>query len=316
MTQLEPPPESTQVSDAVSVDRPWDGTTPLSHYGTDQRISLLVHAGAKIGKSTLTGTAPKPVLVLDAEGSWRFIPVRKIFWDPVTGPPPPYDGTWDACIVTVREWSTVELVFSYVSRFILPFVSIIIDSITEIQRRCKANLIGTEQMKIADWGVLLTKMDATIRGFRDLALVPNLAVRCVVFVAETRQGTSGKWVPYMQGQIAVSLPYWVDICGYMYPDWEPDANGQAQREVRRLWISPHPQYEAGERVQGRLGGVITVEKPDFNTSGNDIATWMDIVFGLLPERAPENVGIVRAVDQQLVTAGLTPAADAQPVNTI
>lgn len=317
MTQLEPPPEvANQIPNGVSVDRPWDGSTPLSHYGTDQRMSLLVHAGAKIGKSTLTGTAPKPVLVLDAEGSWRFIPVRKVYWDPTTGMPPPYDGTWDACIVTVRTWETVELVFKYVSQYILPFVSIVVDSITEIQRRCKANLVGNEQMKIADWGMLLNRMDATIRGFRDLALVPNLAVRCVVFVAETRQGNSGKWIPYMQGQIAVSLPYWVDICGYMYPDWETDTNGQSQREVRRLWISPHPQYEAGERVQGRLGGVITVEKPDFNTSGNDIATWMDIVFGMLPERAPENVGIVRAVDQQLVTAGLTPAADAQPVNTI
>lgn len=275
----------------------------LSHFNSDQRLSLLVHAGAKIGKSTLTGTAPKPVLVLDAEGSWRFIPVRKVTWDPTRGGPPEYDGTWDACIVMVREWSTVELVYAYVSQYVLPFTSIVIDSITEVQRRCKQNLKGHEALKIQDWGVLLSRMDAVIRGFRDLALIPNLHVRCVVFVAETRVGPNGKWVPYMQGQIAVSLPYWVDICGYMYADWEVDANGQAQTEIRRLWISPHPQYEAGERVQGRLGGVLTIRKPAPNTSGSDIETWMNTIFGILPETEPS---------PQLPVDGQVPIAAAVP----
>jgi hypothetical protein len=247
-------------------------------FDTHERFSLLIHGPSKIGKSSLSGTAPKPVLVLDAEGSWRFIPVRKIYWDPV-GPPPVYDGTWDACIVTINAWATVQLVYNWVSQYITPFVSIVIDSITEIQRRCKANLVGHEAPKMQDWGVLLSQMDAVIRGFRDLALIPSLNTRCVMFIAETRMShNTGKWVPYMQGQISVSLPYWVDVCGYMYPDWEPDANGQPSQEVRRLWISPHPQYESGERVQGRLGNVITIHKPDVGRSGQDVENWMNIIF--------------------------------------
>lgn len=255
-------------------------------FDTHQRLSILVHAASKLGKSTLSGTAPKPILVLDAEGSWRFIAVRKVYWDPETGPPPEYDGTWDACIVTVNRWDTVENVYRWITQYQTPFVSVVIDSITELQRRLKQNLVGTDAMKIADWGVLLSKMDDKIRGYRDLTLMPQLNTRCVVFIAETRQRHSdNKWIPYLQGQITISLPYLVDICGYLYPDWERDENGQPTQEVRRLWISPHPDYEAGERVQGRLGQYLTIQRPAVGTSGSDIEDWMRVIFDVTDEPA-------------------------------
>lgn len=248
-------------------------------FDTHQRISVLIHAGSKLGKSTLSGTAPKPILVLDAEGSWRFIAVRKIYWDPDTGPPPAYDGTWDACVVSVQRWDTVENVYRWITQYQTPFVSVVVDSITELQRRLKQNLVGTEAMKMQDWGVLLAKMDDKIRGFRDLTLIPQISVRCVVFIAETRQRhTDNKWVPFMQGQIGVALPYWMDLVGYMYPDWEYDDNGQPTREVRKLWIAPHAEYEAGERVQGRLGQYIVIQRPPPGTSGSDIEDWMKVIF--------------------------------------
>lgn len=265
------------VRQPVAVPTPFD---------THQRLSLLIHGYSKKGKSTLAATAPKPALVLDAEGSWRFIPARIKMWDPMAGPPPEYDGTWDVCVVHIREWTTVSMVYQYLLQWPLPFVSVIIDSITEIQRRCKENLKGAEALKIQDWGVLLALMDGIIRGFRDLCLMPQLAVRCVVFVSETRETNVGRLVPYMQGQIATALPYWVDICGYMYPDFDLDENGQATREVRRLWISPHPQYEAGERVQGRLGTVLTFNKPATDTVGIDIEWWMRVVFNLTEQYQP------------------------------
>lgn len=255
-------------------------TAPLSVFETDQRISLLIHAASKVGKSTLSGTAPKPILVLDAEGSWRFINLRKVYWEPSAGPPPVQDGTWDACVVHVREWGTVELCLQWLRSYQLPFTSVVVDSVTEIQRRCKENLRGEEAMKIQDWGTLLSRMDKAIRGFRDLALLPGINVRCVVFIAETRQSQAGKWVPSMQGQISTALPYWMDICGYLYPDRDVDVNGQPTLEVRRLLIAPNAQFEAGERVQGRLGGLITVPQPAAGTSGDDIERWMRTIFGV------------------------------------
>jgi hypothetical protein len=246
-----------------------------------ERLTVLIHARSKRGKSTLSATVPWPALVIDAEGSWRFIPVRKIYWNPMTQPVPVYDGTWDACIVHVQDWQTFEMAFNYLWMFLTPFVSVVVDSITEMQRRCKANLKGTEAMKIQDWGVLLSRMDAKIRGLRDLCLIESVPMRCVVFIAESRFNNQiGKWVPSMQGQIENALPYWVDICGYMYEDWMPDANNQATQEVRRIWIGPHPQYESGERVQGRLGYVLNFYRPPDGQVGRDIQDWMCHIFGV------------------------------------
>jgi hypothetical protein len=230
-------------------------TTPKT-----ETLSVLIHAAAKVGKSTLSSTAPPPVLVLDAEGSWKFIKIRKIYWDPMTQGIPRWDGTWDACIVTITQWQQVDLIYRYLTQSDHDFVSVVIDSITEIQRRLKQNLKGTEAMQIQDWGQLLTKMDATIRQFRDLTLLP-ISVRCVVMIAETRED-KGKWRPYMQGQIGVSLPYLVDICGYLYVGMTLDENGQPTKKVRKLWIGPHPQFESGERVQGTLPD--DVQEPNIN----------------------------------------------------
>lgn len=36
-------------------------------------LSMLVHANSKIGKTTLAATAPLPLVVLDAEGGWKWI---------------------------------------------------------------------------------------------------------------------------------------------------------------------------------------------------------------------------------------------------
>lgn len=275
----------------------------VTPFATHQRLSVLIHGLAKRGKSTLAATAPKPLLVLDAEGSWRFIPGRVVYWDPMAETPPVYDGTWDITVVHVQQWTTVERVYQYLTQWPLPYVSVVLDSITEIQRRCKSNLKGSDVMKIQDWGVLLAVMDATIRGFRDLCLISKLAVRCVVFVSETQETMSGRFIPSMQGQIARSLPYWVDICTYLYLDYELDTNGQPTLEVRKAWMGPHPNYETGERVQGRLGQFQTVYKPPDGQTGTDIDRWMHTTFStaMQPNSVAVAPGSIAPVTESLST---------------
>lgn len=226
-------------------------------------LSLLVHADSKAGKTTLASTSPKPMLILDAEGGSKFLPLRKIEWDG-NAAPPAYDGTWDAVVVIVRDFDTLVRVFQWMQFGQHDFRSLVIDSITEVQRRCKAALIGpTDAMTQQLWGQLLTRMDALIRGYRDLTLHPTKPVEVVVFIAETRQDQNGKWKPYLQGQIATALPYWMDVVGYLFvqalinSDGTPalDERGQPLK-LRRLLVSPDPTYEAGERVQGRLPAVV------------------------------------------------------------
>lgn len=244
---------------------------------TDNVLSVLVHASAKAGKSTFSSTAPTPHCVFDAEGGWKFIhksgfgddkpPLRKIKWNPLTEMPPRHDGTWDVCTVTVNDWATLEAGYRLLTQAPHDFISVTLDSITEVQRRLKMNINSEGILKGFDqWGTLLVRMDGIIRGFRDLTTQPG-PVQCVVLIAESRHD-NGKWRPYMQGQIGVSLPYWVDICGYMYTSNEADASGQMTVPMRRLLISPHPEYEAGERVQGILGG--DVRDPNIQQMMNTI----------------------------------------------
>jgi hypothetical protein len=253
----------------------------------DEGLSILVHASSKAGKSTLTSTAPLPILVIDAEGSWRFIRKRGFIgkrlriksWNPMLGPPPRWnrteenpDGDFDVIHVTVRDWALLRKIYDWLTTGQHDFTSVVIDSISEVQRRCKANIAGTAQMQMQQWGDLLSQMDALIRGYRDLNLVPGMSIRCVVFVAETRL-SNGKWKPYMQGQIEVSMPYWVDVIGYLYVEDELDPSSAVAggtKKVRKLLVGPHPQYETGERVQGTLPDVI--RQPN-------IAEMMCTIFG-------------------------------------
>lgn len=244
-------------------------------------LSILVHAPSKEGKSTLGSTLPAPILVLDVEGSWRFIRrvgfctrgihntdackcpmLRSIDWDPNVAAPPRHDGTWEVCRVTVREWRTLTNTYNWLTQAPHDFVSLSFDSITEAQRRLKGNLRGLDQMRMQDWGDLLVQMDKLIRDFRDLVLLPSTTMRVVMFVAETRF-SDGKWRPYMQGAIGNSLPYWLDIVGYLFTEFTPDENNQNTVQTKKLWIGRHAQFEAGERVQGLLGDV--VENPNINT---------------------------------------------------
>lgn len=219
-----------------------------------ETLSILIHGDSKVGKTTLAATSPVPILALDAEGGWKFLQVRRVDWDPALTPPPAYDGTWDVCHVTIRSWQTILQVYQWLASGQHTFRSLVLDSITEMQRRLMTNLVGSEQMKRDDWGKLLREMDKVIRDMRDLTSHPTNPLQVVVFVSESRANKEGtKKVPTMQGQIVDSLPYWVDICGYLSVENVVDANGQfTGQQARRLLTRKNENFEAGERVQGRL----------------------------------------------------------------
>lgn len=249
----------------------------------DRTLSVIVHAAAKAGKSTLTSTAPPPICVLDVEGSWKFIrtagyrsgiAMRRRTWDPLTELPPRYDGSWDFCHVLVKDWDTLRMVYKQLAEQPHDFRSVVVDSVTEAQRRLKAKLRGLDKMQLQDWGDLLVHMDKLIRDIRDLTLLPSNPIVLVVFVAETEL-KNGKWRPAMQGAIGTGMPYWVDAVTYLYHVKEADANGQNTLRRQQLLISGNDQIECGERVQGALPEVL---------SDPNLTTILRMVYG---EDTPE-----------------------------
>lgn len=220
-------------------------------------LSILIHAQSKVGKTTLSQTAPFPLLILDVDGlGTKFLRNRKVTWDPFTASPPVHDGTWDVCVIKITKWETVTQTLQWLQSDQHPFVSFSIDSITEMQRRCRENLKGNAAMQTQDWGMLLSKMEGVIRDFRDLC-VDHPVIRVGIFIAESRQNEKTlRMAPYMQGSISKSAPYWFDIVGFLSFDMQADANGQLTQRVRKLCIGYDPMYESGERVQGTVPDIM------------------------------------------------------------
>ena len=242
---------------------------------TNRAMSILVHADTKVGKSTFGATAPKPMLLLDAEAAYRFLPGNKVFWDPMKDAPPQHDGSWEICVVIVREYTTMVRAFEWLNSGQHPFRSVVVDSISEIQKRLKDSLRTLdEQMDQRKWGQVLDHMEWLVRGLRDLTEHPTHPIEAIILTSMTTQ-RDGKWRPYVQGQLAVTMPYFLDVIGYMFVQEIPNEDPtQPGRKIRRLLVSPHPQFEAGERVQGRLGEI--VDEPT-------VPTMLDKVFGTVTE---------------------------------
>lgn len=236
-------------------------------------ISIIVHAESKVGKSTLASTCPPPLLFLDVEAGHRFLPGRKVFWDPLTQAPPTCENNeWDMCVVNLRSYAHMQQAYAWLDSGQHCFRSVAIDSITELQVRCKEQLEGSGQMTMQRWGELLTHMEQLVRGFRDLTEHPTNPLEAVIVTSMT-EFRDNKWRPYVQGKLQVKLPYFFDLIMYLYTEDLPQSDPtQPPTRVRRGLTQAQHNIEAGERVQGRLPMIIDNPRVD---------TMLDAIFGPL-----------------------------------
>lgn len=239
----------------------------------DRSLTIMVYGESKVGKSSFAVTAPYPRLMLDVEGGHRFLPINVKYWDPISEAPPLADGTWDTVVVQVRDYDVVMKAFQWLQSGKHQFKSLIIDSISELQVKCMDNIAGNEQMKMQQWGELLRHMGALLRDLRDLTMHPTQPLEAVVLTAMARKGQDGVYRPYLQGQLAIQAPYFYDILGAITVETMPNPDPlQPPYKVRRMYVERTTEYEAGERVQGRLGTV--VEQQNLG-----VERMLDIVFG-------------------------------------
>ena len=204
-------------------------------------LSMLIHGTSGVGKSWLADTAPAPRVVFDAEGRAKYTPSGpKIGWDPRASAPPAYDGTWETCVVNVADFETFHLGYQWLRAGEHPFVSAIIDSVMEAQKRCIDTVVGVSALEQQDWGTLLRKMEALVRSYRDLTLIESNPVQAVIMVCGTRSDSkTGQMEPLLQGQLADTIPYYVDVVGYYHKQPQPDGS-----YVRALLVDEIPGYIA------------------------------------------------------------------------
>jgi hypothetical protein len=263
---------------------------------SDRALSILVHGLAGAGKTSFAATAPKPLLLLDVEMAARFVKGRKIKWNPLTEAPPVNDGTWDICVVSVNEFNKAQKAYEYLKSGRHPFKAVVVDSISELQSKAVENIKGRQQLQTQDWGKLLSVMAFFCRDLRDLTGDDDNSIEAVIITAMSKE-YDGIIKPYLQGQIAAQVPYWLDITGYLYVTQTADPATGEIRDTRNLLIGNHPNYEAKSRVPG-LPTVI--ENPNVEIMLNNIFGEDVVQQPQEPVDAPVNVAPTR---QEPVAAG-------------
>jgi hypothetical protein len=147
--------------------------------------------------------------------------------------------------VAVQDFGILNKVYQWLNAGRHPFRSVTIDSLTEIQKRCKDVVGGTETLTERNWGDILLKMEHEVRFYRDLVFHPTHPIESVTFIALTDPRTN-HYKPAIQGALSISLPGFVDLEGYLY-------NEQVVKEIdgedtlvtnRKLLIAPFKSSEA------------------------------------------------------------------------
>ncbi len=226
-------------------------------------LTMVVHGESGAGKSYLADTAPGPRLIIDVEGGVRFTPSSKMPWDP-KGPIPAVNEN-DSVVVQARDIETIQLAYSWLAHGEHPFKSVIIDSLTEAQKRSIDSMVGTEQMRIQDYGTLLRKMEGLVRAFRDLTMTEN-GVEVVIFVCGSREKGQEHAVvrPALVGSMAEQLGYNVDVMMYLTLVLDPEG------ELGRRGLFAQVNGIAAKDRTGKLG--VSMDAPS-------IPKMLDTVYG-------------------------------------
>jgi len=226
----------------------------------DESLSILGYGPAGSGKTTLSYTGPTPTLIGDAETASRFIPKhKKVIWDPMKSGPPSYDGTWEFCVVKLRDWQTAKKMLEYLRSNRHPFRTVVIDSVTEILIKAKES-ITKDKFMIQHWGELGQNMGKFLRELRDITADDESPIEILYIIGAAKEYVEGTednpihvWRPLLEGSTKDTITFLYDMVAFVTLEdvpVDPSNPGKGIKKVQRFFTGSDPKISAKSRPPG------------------------------------------------------------------
>lgn len=193
---------------------------------SEWRVKMLLYGASDTGKTYTTSRLSQKyrTLILDVEGGSVSAPPNLVYCDfndykevfrPETA------EKYPSVMMKIDTYRESEEILGQLRRLPDRFDVIVIDSATELQRRC-ADFVKTkgttvvpdlDTLTLQGWGSLGEKFRTTIRGFRDLRMH-------IVFTAleqSLNDGENGiaRWMPLVEGRkTPFEMVGWMEVVGH------------------------------------------------------------------------------------------------------
>lgn len=214
--------------------------TSVSQEVRDAGVKMLVYGPAGMGKTVLSATLPRPVLISAESGT---LSLRKQNLERLFGVGNP-NITYDMPLILVNDIDDLTQAYDWcrMSAEAQAFDSIALDSISEIAEKVLSNAKKHVKDPRQAYGELQDKLEMTVRAFRDL---PGKHVYMAAKQGSIKDEFTGvsKYGPMMpSGRSSAAMPYFYDFVGALRVGRNPD-----NTEYRFIQTQPDLQYEAKDR---------------------------------------------------------------------
>lgn len=209
-------------------------------------VNLLVYGEPGAGKTVLAGSADdvpelRKVLVIDVEGGTYSL--KNTYPDVET--------------VRVQTWKELQDVYNELHRGDHDFQTVVLDSLTEIQKFSMYNIMADlikakpdmdpDIPGMREWGKNIEQIRRFVRGFRDLPM-NTIFTALAKSDKNPRTGITTK-KPYLSGKLADEVAGFLDVVVYLY---QKEHDG----EQKRLLLTGATEEVVAKDRSGKLPLVI------------------------------------------------------------
>ena len=231
----DPDPVMVDVDAIVDVDEPLPTRLSLNSIGglkirTPQKrlpyLNVMIYGDSGAGKTLLSGTSAfvpelSPVLFIDVEGGTHTLSHFEDTADIDIVPDPGEDRTF--------RWTDVQKIYDALYKGNHPYKTVVIDSLTEMQKLAMSNILGSGAKvdidaignlpEFKEWHTNTEQMRRMVRAFRDLPM-NTIFTALADDIADPRTAKSEnpkfQKVPSFTKRLRQEIPAFFDIVLYLY----------------------------------------------------------------------------------------------------